>query len=71
MSGYLSLAHTILTIAPQLIKFTGDEEKGYNLTEKLFNFLFEMPKLENKEANVPKFKSKMTRKKAFNLLLLL
>lgn len=28
-----------------------------------------MPKIEDKEANVPKFKSKITRKKAFNLLL--
>jgi hypothetical protein len=28
-----------------------------------------MPKIENKEANVPKFKSKVTRKRGFNLLL--
>lgn len=71
LGGYLSLAHAILQIAPQLKKFAGDERQGYNLTKKLFNFLFEMPKLENKEANVPKCKAKATRKKAFNLLLAL
>jgi len=28
MGGYLSLAHSILQIAPQLRKYAGDEEKG-------------------------------------------
>lgn len=69
LGGYLSLAHAILQIAPQLKKFVGDQVKGYNFTQKLFNFLFEMPKLENKEANVPKCKAKSTRKKAFTLLI--
>lgn len=71
LGGYLSLAHSVLQITPQLKRFAGDEKHGYNLTKKLFNFLFEMPKLENKEANVPKCKAKATRKKAFNLLLTL
>ena len=71
LGGFLNLAQTILQIAPKLRKYAGDEEKGYGLTKKLFNFLFEMPKIENKEANVPKFKAKATRKKAFNLLICL
>lgn len=67
--GYLSLAHSILQIAPQLKKYVGDQEHGLDFTRKLFNFLFEMPKIENKEANLPKCKSKATRKVAFTLLL--
>ena len=39
--------------------------------KSIFNFLFEMPTLENKNANVPVCKQKATRKKALNLLITL
>ena len=68
LGGYMSLAIAILQICPQLKKYIGDS-KGLNFTKKLFDYLFELPKIENKEANLPKWKSKTTRKKAFNLLL--
>lgn len=71
LGGYLSLAIAILQICPQLKRYIGDPVNGLNFTKKLFDYLFELPKIENKEANLPKCKSKMTRKKAFSLLLCL
>ena len=69
LGGYLSLWIALLQICPQLKKYVGDSQNGLNFTKKLFDYLFELPKIENKEANLPKWKSKNTRKKAFNLLL--
>ena len=42
-----------------------------NLSQKVFDLLFEMPTMENKQANTPICKRKMTRKKGFNLLITL
>ena len=41
------------------------------MMRKVFDFLFEMPTLDNKNANVPKCKRKNTRKKGLNLLITL
>ena len=35
----------------------------------MFNYLFEMPSIEDKNANIPKIKWKNTRKKGLNLLI--
>jgi hypothetical protein len=69
ISGYLLLSQTILEISPQLKAYMGDAKTGYNFTEKLFNYLFEMPTIDNKESNLPLLKNKIGRTRAFNLLL--
>lgn len=63
------LANSILQIEPRLKKFAGDIHNGNDLVRKMYSYLFKMPTMEDKMANLPKFKSKVTRKRAFNLLL--
>jgi ubiquitin carboxyl-terminal hydrolase 9/24 len=60
-----------LEITNELKKFAGDESVGYDLAKLIFDFLFLLPKLENKDDMNPKCKRKTTRKKAFNLLITL
>lgn len=64
----MHLLSTLLEISPSFKLYIG-QTKG--LTKQVFNFLFEMPTLENKSANVPKCKWKSTWKKGLNLLITL
>ena len=83
LAGYLQLTQTLLDKNPALKELTVQGAKGFNLVKTIFDFLFLLPSMEDQKskhrgqhsANAsdqnPKCKRKLTRKKAFNLLLTL
>ena len=71
LAGYLYLANSILQIEPRLKRYVGDINNGNDFVRKLYSYVFKMPSMDDKQANLPVCKSKVTRKRAFNLLLTL
>ena len=71
LGGYLYLANSILQIEPRLKRYVGDTTNGDDFVRRLYSYVFKTPSMDDKQANLPVCKSKVTRKRAFNLLLTL